>query len=162
MTSSEYLDVLNNIADAFGTLKDQVNRAFEVGRKYGLSDMQIGTDIRRHLKGQVTDNTIQRMLPETAKHMQHASKHKTEPIKLIGSSKNQTRLVTDQEPQIPPSPQVIREVQLSPELLKPEPEVNNEVFLSCRKFSTELRMGLLNNSVLKLELNSNNEVIKIT
>ena len=74
MTKEEYHNVLNNIAGSFGTLKDQVNQAFEIGRALGLSDMQIGSDVRSKIKGLMSTSTIQRMLPDTAKHKEFSNK----------------------------------------------------------------------------------------
>jgi hypothetical protein len=120
MTKEEYHRALNNIAGTFGTLKDQVNQAFEIGRALGLGDMQIGSDVRDRIKGLVSISTIQRMLPETAKHMKHAS----EPIKLNGSTKvqklhNQRRLVVPEEPTIPPPIEIHKQAEIIREPSKP-------------------------------------------
>ena len=120
MTKEEYHNVLNNIAKSFGTLKDQVNQAFELGRTLGLSDAFIGNDVRNRIKGLVSISTIQRMLPNTAKQQQtHIASEKV--VKLTAakqSDPNQVRLVVPEEPKIPPPPQVVREV----DILDSEPE----------------------------------------
>jgi hypothetical protein len=84
MTKEQYQTALNNIAGTLGTLRDHVSSAFQFGRALGLNDIEIGNDVRVRIKGLVSTRTIQNMLPETAKHMQHASQHKTEPVNFAG------------------------------------------------------------------------------
>ena len=161
MTEDEYHIALNNIADSFGTLRDQVNHAFEVGRKVGLDDMQIGNDIRVKLRGLVSPATIRAMLPDAAKHQETVRKDY-----VLKSSTSQ--------PNIPPPPQVVREAETEtqgyvverepPKAIYDEPIhiPDREVILACRKFSTEIRIGLLNNAVLKLKVDKSNNVISIS
>ena len=102
MTKEEYRNVLNNIAGSFGTLKDQVNQAFEIGRALGLSDMQIGSDVRSKIKGLMSTSTIQRMLPDTAKH-QERNPTRNKPV---------VKLTT--QPTIPSPAQPIIEIEPEP------------------------------------------------
>lgn len=119
MTKEEYHNVLNNIANSFGTLKDQVNQAFEVGRALGFTDSQIGSDVRSKIKGLVSLSTIQRMLPDTAKQQQtHIASEKV--VKLTAANPNR-RLVVPEEPTIPPPPEVHREAEIIQEREPPKP-----------------------------------------
>jgi hypothetical protein len=110
MTKEEYRNVLNNIAESFGTLKDQVNQAFEVGRSLGVTDSQIGSDVRSKIKGLVSISTIQRMLPDSAKQQQtHIASEKV--VKLTAANPNR-RLVVPEEPSLPAPPEVHQEAEI--------------------------------------------------
>ena len=167
----EYQNTLDNTSNAFTTLRQQWDYTFDIGRKLGYSDIKIGDDLRARCRGLKSDSTLQRMLPDSAKHMKHASKHKTEPVILTGS--RQPRLVTDEEPTIPLPPQTVKEVQ--PEYIEEkvkgkikEPEskfqslsnLNQKVILDSRKFGLDLKVAVSNKSKIELTIN-NNEVVKI-
>ena len=119
MTKEEYRNVLNNIAESFGTLKDQVNHAFEVGRALGLTDIQIGNDVRSKIKGLMSTSTIQRMLPETAKHQERDPTRNKRVVNLTTQPNPNRRLVVPEEPTIPPPPEVHQEAEIVREPPKP-------------------------------------------
>ena len=163
MSEDEYNRLLKQFPEKLQgalTWKKYLERLSLVGRRTGRTDRQIGDDIRKELRGQLDDRTIRHYLPTTFKHMEHASEHK-EPEKIAGS-----------EPNIPPPPQVIKEAESEPEkefivekvdeyiAAVPDVPIETEIILNCKKFGTELRLGLLNNSNLKLYIR-NNQVSKI-
>lgn len=170
MTEDEYQKALNNITGTFDTLRNQIINAFEIGRAAGLDDMQIGNDIRTRIKGLVDASTIRRMLPDSAKHMKHAS----EPRNLRGSkpdarnlrayikppNQNQARLVLEEQPKIPPPPQRLEEAHVTLEA-EPDNDDNGEILLDCNKFRSDLRIALLNNAKIKLKIR-NSQVIAIS
>jgi hypothetical protein len=163
MTEEQYQTALNNIAETFGTLRDQVSSAFQSGRALGLNDVQIGNDVRSRIKGLVSTKTIQNILPQTAKHMQHASKHKSEPVNFTGSY--QPRLIVPEEPKIPPRPQVMQELEPEPPKAINEPIpisfADTEIMLDTGKFRSDLRIALINGAKVRLRINNRNEVISM-
>ena len=159
MTKEEYQNALNNIAGTFGTLRDQVNNAFEIGRSLGLNDMQIGNDVRSKIKGLMSTSTIQRMLPDTAKHQE---KKRAAAVKM---NANQVRLVVPEEPTIPPRPETVVEVEPEPPKPIDEPIAiptgDRKIKLDTGKFRSDLRIALINGDKVWLIYDSRNEVIKI-
>ena len=160
MTEEQYRNVLNNIAGSFGTLRDQVNQAFEIGRALGLNDMQIGSDVRSRIKGLMSTSTIQRMLPETAKHQE---KKRAAAVKL-----------TAKQRYIPPPPKVLSHdevIQIVRERQNVEPKAIDEpitiptgdkqIMLDTGKFRSDLRIALINGAKVWLSYNNAKEVIKI-
>ena len=152
MTEEQYRNVLNNIAGSFGRLKDQVNQAFEIGRALGLTDMQIGNDVRSKIKGLMSTSTIQRMLPETAKH-QERNPTRNKPV---------VKLTT--QPTIPSPPQPIIEIEPEPPkaIDRPIAIPDRRIKLDTAKFRSDLRIALINGDKIWLKYNSQNEVIEIT
>jgi hypothetical protein len=159
MSEDEYNRLLKQFPEKLhGVLnwKTYFERLVQSGRRTGRTDIQIGDDIRKELKGQLDDSTVRHYLPPSFKHMEHASEHK-EPLKIRGSPE------PEYKPQIPPPSQEIQEaeVHIEPRQSQAQPEVNTDPILDCRRFGTELRMGLLNNSKLHLKINRLNEVVAI-
>jgi hypothetical protein len=84
---SKTLDgLLENLIPDFDKLQPKVDAVFEQGRKEGFSDMETGDLIRNKMKKNYTDRTIQRVLPASAKHIEHIGHHKetAEPDKMSG------------------------------------------------------------------------------
>lgn len=77
--------LLDGLTPDFVKLQEKVDGIFAKGREEGFEDMVIGDWVRGKMKDHYTDRTITRVLPETAKHMKHASKTKDEPDKMSGS-----------------------------------------------------------------------------
>jgi hypothetical protein len=149
------------------TVKQSLERLVQAGRRTGLTDLQIGDDIRRELKGELPDVTIRKYLPSSMKHQEMSRQPNTNNKFAIHVSQN--------EPKIPPPTQEIKEVIPDPPFTEeernkvhkimdtvtiathPRPD---EIILDCKKFRTELRVGTLNNSKLKLKIDKY-EVVKI-
>jgi hypothetical protein len=83
--SKELEKLIADLAPDLGKLQPKVTKIFAEGRKDGLTDHEIGFMVRTELKKHYSDRTIQRVLPETAKYQEYASKHKNKPDKLSGS-----------------------------------------------------------------------------
>jgi hypothetical protein len=82
-------DLLENLNPDFDKLQPKVDAVFEQGRKEGFCDMEIGDFVRSNMKVNYSLRTIQRVLPDTAKHIEHTGNHKTsdEPDKMSGSER---------------------------------------------------------------------------
>lgn len=72
----------------FQKLEKWKDAVFELGRAEGFDDMIIGKWIRKAmLEAEYSERTIQRMLPDTAKHIEHQTKQRyqeLEPDKMSG------------------------------------------------------------------------------
>ena len=134
------------------TWKKYFERLVQAGRRTGRTDIQIGDDIRKELRGQLDDRTIRYYLPASFK---HEEKIRPQFAEKFAANNNQ--------PDIPPPPQVIQEVETEPPKPIDEPIhiPEHQITLNCRKFGTEIRMGLLNNAILKLRIDKLNQVISI-
>jgi hypothetical protein len=106
--SKKLSDVLDNIGNMFADLGTQIQIAFHIGREDGFTDIQIGDMIRTKLKGIKSLPTIRRMLPDTAIHKEKA---RHDYVKRMNTSP-QARLVTDEQPAIPPPSQVVVEANI--------------------------------------------------
>ena len=95
--------------------RDIINKRLEQGRALGFSDIEIGDAIRRESKGKLSDVTVRKYLPETAKHMQMSRPPIAKPpFANVQKSPNQNRLVVPEEPTIPPRPETVVEVEPEP------------------------------------------------
>jgi hypothetical protein len=181
MSEEEYNRLLKQFPDKLKNAirwKKYFERLVQAGRRTGRSDIQIGDDIRKELKGQLDDRTIRAYLPESMKHMekkklsliQTPDEDQDPHISQADSNNQQTGRVI----KLPDIPPVIKEANIEGIVsasVSPIPvehikefagsyDPDYELILDCRKFKTELRMGTLNNSRLKLKV-KDNEVIKI-
>ncbi|MPZ06622.1 MAG: hypothetical protein GEU26_09440 [Nitrososphaeraceae archaeon] len=93
--SKKLEQLLADLAPDFGKLKPKIDAVFEQGRKEGLTDMEIGSMIRTELRKHYSERTIQRILPETAKHTEHTSRRKAEPDKMSGSERKPIEVPAD-------------------------------------------------------------------
>jgi hypothetical protein len=165
--------------------KKYFERLVQAGRRTGRSDIQIGDDIRKELKGELPDDTIRKYLPSSFKHQEFTNK---EAGKFPASTRqlaNNNKGTALPLPDIPPMKHEIKEavkyeepegvymsgkIMTDPPYMEAEREhvkefegknkTDYELTLDCKKFKSELRMALMNNSKLKL-LVKDNEVIKI-
>jgi len=169
MSDDEYHRLLKKFAQDVRnalTIKKTFERLIQAGRRTGLTDIQIGDDIKKELKGELGDSTVRKYLPHTMKHEEKINKRYA--LRVAHQS---------EQPEIdipPPSHQVVKvaetyeEIPMSVEPLSTEHvkefvvdlPIGHEIILDCRKFKTELRMGTLNNAKLKLKV-KDNEVIKV-
>jgi hypothetical protein len=145
-------------------IKQSLERLVQAGRKTGLTDLQIGDDIRRELKGELPDVTIRKYLPSTMKHEEKTNKRYAINYRISKQEDSNNKEIN--LPDIPPPRQEIKEVHLEGHPYQYVKEFvgsndpDYELILDCKKFRTELRMGTLNNSKLKLKV-KDNEVIKV-
>jgi hypothetical protein len=114
--SKELLKLISNYGASIKTLKGLLvqlkegrDKIFDKGRKEGLSDIEIGNLIRQRLRPLYSDRQIQRYLPDSAKHLDKASK--------VPKPK--------QEPEVEITRQMSAKSELQPEL-KTEPAVVEE------------------------------------
>ena len=105
------IDIVSGIESVIKN-RDIINQRLDEGRRLGFSDIEIGDAIRRESKGKLSDRTVRYYLPDTAKHIKHASEHK-QPAMLPVQQVNR-RLVVPEEPTIPPPPEVHQEAEIIP------------------------------------------------
>lgn len=89
MSEDEYTRLLNQFPEklhAAMNWKTYLNRLVQVGRRTGRTDVEIGDDIKRTLRGQLDDRTIRLYLPPSMKH------------------EEKIRNLRQRFPQIPPQP----------------------------------------------------------
>ena len=55
------------------TIKKSFERLVQIGRRTGLTDIQIGDDIRAEFKGELPDVTIRKYLPPSFKHQEKSN-----------------------------------------------------------------------------------------
>ncbi len=149
MSEEEYNRLLKQFPEKLkGVLswKKYFERLVQAGRRTGRSDIQIGDDIRKELKGQLDDRTIRNYLPNSMKHMEHAR----EPDQRSGYTKQVAN--NNKEIEIPPAPVIIhgetiqdaehmvfrRKADLPKEFVGSN-DPDYELILDCNKFRTELR-----------------------
>lgn len=168
MSEEEYNRLLKQFPDKLkGVLnwRKYFERLVGAGRKTGRSDIRIGDDVRKELKGEIDDRTIRRYLPESMKHIEHSSEESS------GQSVRFTKKPdsNDKEINIPVKhtvkyvePQEAVEKGIPQEHIKEfETGISEyKVILDCRKFQADLRIALLNKSKVSLLIN-NNEVVRM-
>ena len=93
--SKKLEQLLIDFGPDFGKLETKKDAVFEQGRKEGFNDMEIGDMIRSAMKDHYSDRTIRRILPDTAKHTEHVSKHKTQPAKMSGPESQPLKMPAD-------------------------------------------------------------------
>lgn len=73
--SQKLQDLINGMPIApFQKLKTWKDEVFKIARSEGFDDMEIGRLIRQIMKTEYSDRTIQRILPDTAKHTEFTNK----------------------------------------------------------------------------------------
>lgn len=103
--SKELQAALDNLLIDFEKLQSKVDKVFDLGRKEGLDDMIIGNLVRRKMKEQFSQRTIQRVLPETAKRDYNMNENKNDTVTneqesdILSDSEQETIDTTGQEPQ---------------------------------------------------------------
>ena len=107
----------------------------------------------------VSDRTIRRALPMEAKRSQMVREHHAQIEDKMSTNSIQTvnnkKEVKHEVKEVEPSKYDDRYYETLP-----EPSHNAKVKLNCKTFKQELRMGLLNNSIVELQV-KDNEVVKI-
>lgn len=141
------------------SIKKSFERLVQIGRRTGLTDLQIGDDIRAEFKGELPDVTIRKYLPPSFKHQEKSNTRYSDAIH-----------VSHPKTEIPPPPHVTQDADIDPEgPIGPHridepiqiPKPDREIILDCNKFRSELRIATLNGSKVKLRTNGANEVIEI-
>jgi hypothetical protein len=103
--SKELQVALDNLLIDFEKLQSKVDKVFDLGRKEGLDDMKIGSLVRKKMKEEYSQRTIQRVLPETAKRDYNMNKNKNDTVTneqesdKMSDSEQETIATTGQEPQ---------------------------------------------------------------
>lgn len=152
-TEEEYDRLLKEFAHKVRTsitLRQSFERLIKAGMKTGRTDMQIGDDIRNELRGELSDRTIRRYLPESFKHMEKRN--------ISIDHADRVRISSEAEPE--PEKEFIVEKVDEYIAAVPDVPIETEIILDCNKFRSELRIGLTNSAKLKLYVR-NNQVSKI-
>ena len=101
------IDIVSGIESVIKN-RDIINQRLDEGRRLGFSDIEIGDAIRRESKGKLSDVTVRKYLPETAKHMEKSRAQFAKPPFA------NRRLVVPEEPKIPPPPEIHQEAEIIP------------------------------------------------
>jgi hypothetical protein len=163
MSEDEYNRLLKQFPEKLQgalTWKKYFERLVQAGRRTGRTDIEIGDDIRNELKGQLADSTVRNYLPPTMRHQEKANLYlKHDALKTSASESEAEPLNEGEIPEPPRKTRLTYETTEGKDVLSEIP-IETEIILNCKKFATELRMGLLNNANLKLYVR-NNQVSKI-
>ena len=129
------------------SIKKSFERLVQIGRRTGLTDIQIGDDIRAEFKGELPDSTIRKYLPPSFKHQEKANLY----------LKHDAILVSHSQPDTFSPSQPVREAEIIPER---QPQPLPRIKFNTDTFRRELRIALINGDTVWLTYN-NGEVIEM-
>lgn len=138
------------------SIKKSFERLVQIGRRTGLTDIQIGDDIRAEFKGELPDVTIRKYLPPSFKHQEKSNIRYSDAIR-----------VSHIQPDTFPPPEIPQDAEIIREPAKPIDQAitistdDKQIMLDTGKFRSDLRIALINGAKVWLSYNNAKEVISI-
>jgi hypothetical protein len=165
MSEEEYNRLLNQFPEklyAALNWKKYLQRLAYAGRKTGRTDIEIGDDIRKTLRGELDDRTIRKYLPASMKHDEriydknHPGSARIIPLEQSSNTEPIIEVETEQD-----GTKFQEQVnELVPETVSISTP-DRKIKLDTGKFRSDLRIALINGDKVWLEYNNAHEVISI-
>jgi ATP-dependent Lon protease len=147
--SEAFIEALAALGLDFDKLQPKVDKVFEIGRKDGLNDKEIGDHVRSTMKEHYSQSTIQRVLKvyPNAKQQGHNNEHKKKLVKMtnIATKESKTKDKDKFSKQALPSTTTITKESEAEETEQIVFQDNLESLMSLPKYETDIdTMDLIN------------------
>ncbi len=137
--SPTFLDALKELIITGKTLKEKIERVFEIGRNEGMPDLLIGNLIRSELSKSFSNKTISKYLPSELK-----DQSKVRHFARFRKSDDDKNVIVETSIEEPKENDIRTQDNIIEQ--EPEPETQQEIILDLRKLGT-VEAGLFKSNV---------------